>query len=61
MEAETNVSIKYIDFINSANLLKMICNSSYLEKENAHDPFSAVTLAAKLKMRKHFKNWYRIS
>lgn len=59
---ETNITIKYIDFINSMNLLKIltcnkiICNSSYLEKESAHDPYSAIMLATKLKRRKHFKN-----
>lgn len=62
MEAETNVTIKYIDLINSMNPLnivacnKMICSSSYLGKESAHDPFSAIMLATKPKRRKHFKN-----
>lgn len=59
MEAETNVTIKYIDFINSMNLLKILacnkitCNSSDLEKGSAHDPFSAIMLGTKLKRRKH--------
>lgn len=54
MEAKTNVTIKDIDFINSMNLSKilacnkMICNLSCLEKESAHDPFSAIMLATKL-------------
>lgn len=33
MEIETNIIIKYIDFINFfEEFHKMICNSSYLEK-----------------------------
>lgn len=67
MEAETNTTIKYNDFISFMILLKilaynkMICNSSNLERESAPDPSSATMLATKLKRRKHFKNYYCIS
>lgn len=53
---------KYIVLINSDFFFKdclqhiMICNSSYLEKESARDPFSATMLSTKLKRRKHFEN-----